>query len=104
MGTKFTAVLVSGLLLAAIACSKSAPPREEEPAVEGDRVIDLDPGRAFGTGGHATTRLVIGIAEEIADHPVERFLDLGSLAINRSRSSSPRTQLVPECTVASNPL
>ena len=41
MRTKFIAVLVSGLLLAAIACSKSAPPREEEPAVEGDRLVHL---------------------------------------------------------------
>lgn len=47
---------------------------------DGDRVIDLDPGRAFGTGGHATTRLVIALAEEAADaegRPVRRFLDLG---------------------------
>ncbi len=43
----------------------------------GDRVIDLDPGRAFGTGGHASTRLVIALAEELADRPVRRFLDLG---------------------------
>jgi ribosomal protein L11 methyltransferase len=46
-------------------------------AAEGDRVIDLDPGRAFGTGGHATTRLVIALSEEIAERPVETFLDLG---------------------------
>lgn len=49
----------------------------------GDRVIDLDPGRAFGTGGHASTRLVITLAEGVADafaargQAVERFLDLG---------------------------
>jgi len=51
----------------------------------GDRVIDLDPGRAFGTGGHATTRLVIRLAEELgrdalapdAAPAVRRFLDLG---------------------------
>ena len=51
----------------------------------GDRVIDLDPGRAFGTGGHATTRLVIRLAEDLADEravrapnsPVARFCDLG---------------------------
>jgi ribosomal protein L11 methyltransferase len=42
-----------------------------------DRVIDLDPGRAFGTGGHASTRLVIMLAEEIGDRRVTRFLDLG---------------------------
>lgn len=49
----------------------------------GDRVIDLDPGRAFGTGGHASTRLVITLAEGVADdraargNGVGRFLDLG---------------------------
>jgi len=50
-----------------------------------DRVIDLDPGRAFGTGGHATTRLVIRLAEELArpqppaaaGPAVRSFLDLG---------------------------
>jgi len=48
-----------------------------------DRVIDLDPGRAFGTGGHASTRLVIVLAEELAERwsqaeqPVNRYLDLG---------------------------
>jgi len=47
-----------------------------------DRVIDLDPGRAFGTGGHATTRLVIRLAEDLlarggSEPPVRRFLDLG---------------------------
>ena len=44
---------------------------------DGDRVIDLDPGRAFGTGGHATTRLVIALAEEVEGRSVSRFLDLG---------------------------
>ena len=44
---------------------------------DGDRVIDLDPGRAFGTGGHATTRLVIALAEEVERRQVRRFLDLG---------------------------
>jgi ribosomal protein L11 methyltransferase len=44
---------------------------------DGDRVIDLDPGRAFGTGGHATTRLVITLAEEVETRAVKRFLDLG---------------------------
>jgi ribosomal protein L11 methyltransferase len=53
------------------------PSWDLRPASAGDRVIDLDPGRAFGTGGHATTRLVIMLAEEIAERPVTRFLDLG---------------------------
>jgi ribosomal protein L11 methyltransferase len=56
-----------------------------------DRVIDLDPGRAFGTGGHASTRLVIALAELYAERRAARaaatatggadavrsFLDLG---------------------------
>ena len=55
------------------------PSWDPVPAGPGDRVIDIDPGRAFGTGGHASTRLVIAISEEIAaDRPrVARFLDLG---------------------------
>jgi ribosomal protein L11 methyltransferase len=44
---------------------------------DGDRVIDLDPGRAFGTGGHATTRLAIALAEQVEARTVRRFLDLG---------------------------
>jgi len=46
---------------------------------DGDRVIDLDPGRAFGTGGHASTRLVITLLEPLAAKrpALARFLDLG---------------------------
>jgi ribosomal protein L11 methyltransferase len=47
------------------------------PAEGADRVIDIDPGRAFGTGGHASTRLVIAMAEELAGTEVQRFVDLG---------------------------
>jgi ribosomal protein L11 methyltransferase len=39
-----------------------------------DRVIDLDPGRAFGTGGHASTRLVIALAEGYAERRAARAL------------------------------
>lgn len=49
-------------------------------AADGDRVIDIDPGRAFGTGAHPSTRLMIVLAEELADArrlDVKRFLDLG---------------------------
>jgi ribosomal protein L11 methyltransferase len=44
-----------------------------------DQVIELDPGRAFGTGAHPSTRLVIAALEDLADqgHRVDRFLDLG---------------------------
>jgi ribosomal protein L11 methyltransferase len=41
--------------------------------------IDLDPGRAFGTGAHPSTQMVIGLAEDIreARPSIARFLDLG---------------------------
>jgi ribosomal protein L11 methyltransferase len=44
-----------------------------------EEIIDLDPGRAFGTGAHPSTRLVIRFAEEIAARrpALERFADLG---------------------------
>ena len=53
------------------------PSWDAPPAAPTDRVIDIDPGRAFGTGGHASTRLVIAMAEELAARKVERFVDLG---------------------------
>jgi len=53
------------------------PSWEPHADVAGDRVIDIDPGRAFGTGGHASTRLVIAMAEELVDRQVARFVDLG---------------------------
>jgi ribosomal protein L11 methyltransferase len=51
-------------------------PGRPEPA---DFIIDIDPGRAFGTGAHPSTRLVIGLAEDVQEaHPsIGRFLDLG---------------------------
>ena len=53
------------------------PSWDAPPAAPTDRVIDIDPGRAFGTGGHASTRLVIAMAEELEDRKVARFVDLG---------------------------
>jgi ribosomal protein L11 methyltransferase len=53
------------------------PSWDAPPPAAGDRVIDIDPGRAFGTGGHASTRLVIAMAEELAARGVARFVDLG---------------------------
>ena len=48
-------------------------------AKPGEFVIDLDPGRAFGTGAHPSTRLVVGLAENVRDERprIARFLDLG---------------------------
>lgn len=44
-----------------------------------DVVIDLDPGMAFGTGTHASTRLVLEELQTIADHAAapQRILDVG---------------------------
>jgi ribosomal protein L11 methyltransferase len=45
-----------------------------------DRVVHLDPGQAFGTGAHASTRLVLRICQDLADRGVRprRVLDLGT--------------------------
>jgi ribosomal protein L11 methyltransferase len=55
------------------------PSWDQGTALEADLLIDIDPGRAFGTGGHASTRLVMMLSEKIAAArpPVLRFLDLG---------------------------
>jgi ribosomal protein L11 methyltransferase len=44
-----------------------------------EHIIELDPGRAFGTGAHPSTRLVIGALERLAagGAAISRFLDLG---------------------------
>lgn len=46
----------------------------------GDVVLDLDPGRAFGTGAHASTRLCLTELERLHDDglAVSRFLDVGT--------------------------
>ena len=48
------------------------PPWEEAPA--GERCVVIDPGQAFGTGSHATTRLCL---ELLLDRPVGSLLDVG---------------------------
>jgi ribosomal protein L11 methyltransferase len=57
----------------------------------GDVVIDLDPGMAFGTGTHASTRLVLEELQDLADRDITpiRVLDVGcgsgilSIAVTR---------------------
>ena len=46
---------------------------------DGDVVIDLDPGMAFGTGTHASTRLVLDALQQVADDgtPIDRIVDVG---------------------------
>jgi ribosomal protein L11 methyltransferase len=56
------------------------PSWDSHEPMEGDRVIHLDPGQAFGTGAHASTRLVLEIMQELADGGARprRALDLGT--------------------------
>lgn len=51
----------------------------EPPTYEtGVEVLRLDPGRAFGTGTHETTRLCLGLLDRrLAEAPVSRCLDVG---------------------------
>jgi len=55
------------------------PSWDPGPAPAGEFVIDLDPGRAFGTGAHPSTRLAIALAEKAREGTprIARFLDLG---------------------------
>jgi ribosomal protein L11 methyltransferase len=50
------------------------PPWEREQAPQGSEVIVIDPGRAFGTGAHATTRLCLELVQEL---PPTSLLDVG---------------------------
>ena len=52
------------------------PMWEEYEAKEGEVVIKMDPGMAFGTGSHETTRLVIELLEKYTK-PDVRMLDVG---------------------------
>jgi ribosomal protein L11 methyltransferase len=80
-------------------------------APPGEHVIDLDPGRAFGTGAHPSTRLVIRFVEELRDRQptLGTFLDLGCgsgiLSIVASRlwpeSRGRAVDLDPEATACS---
>jgi ribosomal protein L11 methyltransferase len=52
------------------------PAWEKYDAPEGKLVVRMDPGMAFGTGSHETTRLVIGLLEKYVKGG-ERVLDVG---------------------------
>ncbi len=55
------------------------PSWERYVAHDSEVVIDLDPGMAFGTGTHASTRLVLEEIQDLADRDVTpgRILDVG---------------------------
>ena len=56
------------------------PTWREHTAAPGDVVLDLDPGMAFGTGLHPTTRLCLAAVESAADRGLldgARVLDVG---------------------------
>lgn len=53
------------------------PPWEPYEARAGELVIELDPGHAFGTGQHASTRLALRLIERHC-HPGVAVLDLGT--------------------------
>jgi len=56
------------------------PSWEEHPQWDGMAVIEIDPGMAFGTGTHGTTRLCLELIEELShdSNPPENMLDVGT--------------------------
>ena len=56
------------------------PSWERHDAAPGEIVVELDPGMAFGTGTHASTRLVLEELERLADAGAapDRILDVGA--------------------------
>jgi ribosomal protein L11 methyltransferase len=53
------------------------PSWESWDAASEDRIIEIDPGMAFGSGSHETTRLCLTLLEETVQ-PGERILDWGT--------------------------
>jgi len=56
------------------------PSWEPAPAAVGDVVVTIDPGMAFGTGGHETTAMVLAALSSLADEGrlPSRLLDVGA--------------------------
>jgi ribosomal protein L11 methyltransferase len=53
------------------------PSWEDYQPTDGDLIVELDPGMAFGTGNHPTTRLCIELLQELVTGPIN-MLDLGT--------------------------
>ncbi len=73
------------------------PSWEHEPLQAGELLIDLDPGAAFGTGQHETTRLCLG-ALDAHLRPGAEVIDLGTgsgiLAIAAARLGAARVRAI----------
>jgi ribosomal protein L11 methyltransferase len=86
-----------------------APPWDRPAGPASPDLLLVDPGRAFGTGTHETTRLCLGAIEELARRrPLGRTLDLGSgtglLAVAAARLGARVTcasDIDPEANLAS---
>jgi ribosomal protein L11 methyltransferase len=74
-----------------------------------ERTIVIDPGRAFGTGTHQTTRLCLAfLADEAARRSIPRVIDVGAgtgilavAALRRGARVSVAADLDPEATASS---
>ncbi len=55
------------------------PSWEEYQGKEDEKVIEMDPGQAFGTGQHASTRMALSLAATcLSDYPAAKALDVGT--------------------------
>ncbi len=53
------------------------PSWEEYEARRGEQIIEIDPGMAFGTGTHPTTKMCVKLLEKYIDSSEDSVLDLG---------------------------
>ncbi len=55
------------------------PSWEKYRARKGERIIEMDPGQAFGTGQHASTKMAVSLLiGSLTRHPADRMLDVGT--------------------------
>ena len=55
------------------------PSWEEYQAADNEKIIEMDPGQAFGTGQHASTRMALSLlTTSLFEQTVERVLDVGT--------------------------
>jgi ribosomal protein L11 methyltransferase len=54
------------------------PSWEEYEQKQGELIIEMDPGMAFGTGQHASTRMALSLLSRCAGKDTEKILDIGT--------------------------